>query len=145
MPPLSGEGFQHTQQSNQLKLLSQREVQKVVTENAVTIFLLIKGMCLSSQVDGNVKTYILNAPILKLFYQLFLRSTKFGDIICSWFLNQHLQFSAKSEELTSASESSHTQLLTASSLSTFISMETEQGKVVFLISVLILIFIHPTT
>lgn len=42
MPPLSGEGFQHTQQSNQLKLLSQREVQKVVTENAVTTFFAYK-------------------------------------------------------------------------------------------------------
>lgn len=60
------------------------------------------------------------------------------------FLNQHLQFSVNSQELTSASASSHIQLLTASSLSTFISMETEQGK--FVESLLVFFFfLHSYT
>lgn len=57
VPPLSGEGFQHSQQSDQLKLLSQREIQKIATENVVTAFFAYKRKCLSSQVDGNVKTF----------------------------------------------------------------------------------------
>lgn len=72
MPPLGGDGFQHGLQSSQLKLLSQREIQKIVTENVVTVYFTYKRKV--SWQPGGWKCkdfYILNAPILKLVYQLF--------------------------------------------------------------------------